>query len=123
MCVTDLAGEAIDNAPEWTVSTFAHFNKDLTDDLNLAVLLHHSYTDDFFLEQTLDSRLVNDEVNLIDLSVTLAHEKKGWEAVLWGKNLLDEGYYNVGFVIPAASGYAGVVAPDLTYGATLRWKY
>ena len=122
-CVTDLTGAPLDNAPEWTVSTFAHFNKDLTDDLNLAVLLHHSYTDDFFLEQTLDSRLVNDEVNLIDLSVTLAHEKKGWEAVLWGKNLLDEGYYNVGFVIPAASGYAGVVAPDLTYGATLRWKY
>jgi len=122
-CTTDLTGETLDNAPEWTVSSFAHFNKDLTEDLNLAVLLHHSYTDQFFLDQTLDSRLVNDDVNLIDMSVTLAHEDKGWEAVLWGKNLLDEGYYNVGFVIPAASGYAGVVAPDLTYGATLRLRF
>ena len=122
-CTTDLTGASLDNAPEWTVSSFAFFNKDLTEDLNLAVLLHHSYTDKFFLEQTLDARLVNDAVNLIDMSVTLGNEDKGWEAVLWGKNLLDEGYYNAGFVIPAASGYAGVVAPALTYGATLRFRY
>jgi len=122
-CNTDLTGEPLDNAPEWTVSTFAHFNKDLSEDLNLAVLLHHSYTDGFFLDQTLDTRLVNEDVNLVDLSVTLANENKGWEAALWGKNLLDEGYYAVGFVIPAASGYAGVVAPDMTYGATLRVRY
>ena len=122
-CTTDLTGAPLDNAPEWTVSSFAHFNKDLTEDLNLAMLLHHSYTDEFFLDQTLDSRLVNDHVNLIDMSVTLANERKGWEASLWGKNLLDEGYYAVGFVIPAAGGYAGVVAPDMTYGATLRFRY
>ena len=122
-CVTDLTGEPLDNAPEWTVSTFAHFNKDLSEDLNLAVLLHHSYTDRFFLEQSLDPRLINDEVHLIDLNVTLSNEQKGWEASLWRKNLLDEGYYAAGFVIPAASGYAGVVAPDLTYGATVRLRY
>lgn len=122
-CTTDLTGEPLDNAPEWTVSSFAHFNKDLTEALNLSFLLHHSYTDEFFLDQTLDSRLVNNDVNLVDMSVTLENDKKGWEASLWGKNLLDEGYYNVGFVIPAASGYAGVVAPGLTYGATLRLRY
>lgn len=122
-CTTDLTGAPLDNAPEWTVSSFAHFNKDLNEHLNLSVLLHHSYTDQFFLEQTLDARLVNDDVNLIDMSLTLAHDAKGWEAVLWGKNLLDQGYYNAGFVIPAASGYAGVVAPDLTYGATVRLRF
>lgn len=122
-CTTDLTGESLDNAPEWTVSSFVHFNKDLSEQLNLSLLLHHSYTDGFFLDQTLDARLRNKTVNLVNLNVTLANEKKGWEASLWGRNLLDENYYAAGFVIPAASGYAGVVAPDLTYGATLRFNY
>ena len=122
-CTTDLTGESLDNAPEWTVSSFLHFNKDLSQTLNLSALLHYSYTDGFFLDQTLDSRLKNKPVNLVNLNVTLANEKKGWEAALWGRNILDENYYAAGFVIPAASGYAGVVAPDMTYGATLRVRY
>ena len=122
-CTTDLTGEPLDNAPEWTVSSFVQYDTDLTENLNLGVRLEHSFTDEFFLEQTLDPRLVNDTVNLINLRVALSNDQKDWEAAIWGRNMLDEDYYAVGFVIPAAGGYAGVVAPDMTYGATLRFKY
>lgn len=122
-CTTDLTGQTLDNAPEWTVSSFIQYDTGLTENLNLGVRLEHSFVDDFFLEPTLDSRLVNNAVDLVNLRVTISTEDEDWEAAIWGRNLLDEEYYAVGFVIPAAGGYAGVVAPDITYGATLRHRF
>ncbi|MGI9284235.1 MAG: TonB-dependent receptor [Pseudomonadales bacterium] len=122
-CLQDLAGEPIDNAPEWTASTFLQYEKPLPANLLAIIRVEHNYTDSFFLDQDLDPVLENDAVNLLNLRFTLTNTEKDWEVALWGRNMLDEEYYAFGIDIPTVSGYAGVPAPELTYGVTWRYKF
>ncbi len=122
-CAQDLAGEPLDNAPEWTVSSFVQYDHDLTADLVGTVRLEHSYTDSFFLDQDLDPVLENNAVDLINLRFTLSNMEQTWEAAIWGRNLLDEEYYNFGLDIPVLGGYAGVTAPGAIYGVTARFNF
>ena len=121
LCRSDLAGEPLDNAPEWTVSSFVQYDHDLTEDLMGIVRLGHSYIDSFFLDQDLDPVLENAAVNLINLRFTVTNTDKTWEGALWGRNLLDEEYYDFGLDIPVVGGYIGVVAPGAVYGVTVRF--
>jgi iron complex outermembrane receptor protein len=120
-CTQDLAGEPLDNAPEWTVSSFVQYERNLTDNLIGVVRLEHSYIDSFFLDQDLDPILENGSVNLINLRFTVTNAENTWEAALWGRNMLDEEYYAFGIDIPVLGGYAGVVAPEAVYGITVRF--
>jgi iron complex outermembrane receptor protein len=121
VCTADLAGEPLDNAPEWSVSSFIQYDTSIGENLVGAARLEHSYTDKFFLDQDLDEHLVNDEVNLINLRFSLSNQDHSWEVALWGRNMLDEEYYSFGLDIPTMGGFAGVVAPEATYGITLRY--
>jgi len=122
-CTQDLAGETLDNAPEWTVSSFVQYERELTADLIGTVRLEHSFIDSFFLDQDLDPILENPSVNLINLRFTVTNQDNTWEAALWGRNLLDEEYYAFGIDIPVLGGYAGVVAPEAVYGITVRFNH
>lgn len=120
-CTQDLAGKPLANAPEWTVSSYLQYDLSLSDDLVSILRLEHSYIGDFYLDEDLDPNLVNDSVNLVNLRVTLSDEARNWEIAIWGRNLLDEEYYAFGLDIPTLGGYGGVVAPQTTYGISLRW--
>ncbi len=123
LCVQDLAGETLDNAPEWTVSSFVQYDTDLTENLVGIARLEHSYIDSFFLDQALDPILSNDAVNLVNLRFTVTNADNTWEAALWGRNLLNEEYYAFGINIPVLGGYAGVTAPEAVYGITVRFNH
>ena len=120
-CTQDLAGEPLANAPEWNVSSYIQYDATLPLDLVGVVRLEHSYIDSFYLEEDLDPHLKNDAVDLVNLRTTLSNPERSWELSLWGRNLLDEQYYAFGLDIPTLGGYAGVVAPEATYGITVRW--
>jgi iron complex outermembrane receptor protein len=122
-CTQDLAGEPLDNAPVWTVSSYLQYETAFTASLLGIVRLEHNFIDTFFLDQDLDPKLENDAVNLINLRLSLATMQDSWEVSLWGRNLLDEQYYSFGIDIPVLGGYAGVVAPQRTYGLTLRYNF
>lgn len=121
VCTQDLAGEPLDNAPEWTVSTFLQYDYSFANELRGIARLEHSYIDEHFLDQDLDPNLRNDSVNLVNLRLTLSNASRDWEAALWGRNMLDEEYYAWGLDIPTLGGYAGVAAPGAAYGITLRY--
>ena len=123
VCTQDLAGKPIDNAPEWTVSSFVQYDRELSTDLNGAVRLEHNYIDQFYLDQDLDPILKNDSVDLVNLRFTVSNVEHTWEAAVWGQNMLDEEYYAFGLDIPVLGGYAGVVAPGEVYGVTLRFYH
>lgn len=122
-CTQDLAGEPLDNAPEWTASSYLQYQHNLGSSLQGIARLEHNYIDSFFLDQDLDPVLEQDAINLINLRLTLSDIDKDWEVVLWGTNLLDEGSYSFAIDIPVLGGYAGVVAPQRTYGLTLRYNF
>lgn len=121
VCTQDLAGKPIDNAPEWTVSSFVQYEHDLTSNLVGAARIEHNYIDSFFLDQDLDPNLENDSVDLVNLRFTLSNAEQTWEAAIWGQNLLDEEYYAFGLDIPVMGGYTAVTAPGEVYGVTLRF--
>lgn len=123
ICAQDLAGRPIDNAPEWTVSSFVQYDFDLTEELLLIGRLEHSYIDEFYLDQDLDENLKNDAVDLVNLRLTLTNQSDTWEAAIWTRNLLDEEYFNYGLDIPVLGGYTGVAARGTIYGATLRLRF
>jgi iron complex outermembrane receptor protein len=120
ICTQDLAGEPLDNAPEWNVSSYVQYETELGTNLMGVARLEHSYIDSFFLDQDLDPNLENDPVNLVNLRLSLSNADRSWEIALWGRNMLDEEYYSVGIDTPTIGGYAGVVAAQATYGITLR---
>lgn len=119
-CTQDLTGEQVDNVPEWTVSSFAQYEIALGDNLNGKIRLEHSYTDAFLLDVDLDPKLENEAVNLFNLRFSLSNANEDWEVATWVRNLTDEEYFAIGQDIPVMGGYMGVVAPQRTYGATLR---
>ena len=120
ICTQDLAGKAIDNAPQWSLSSFIQYGLDLGGELLGSARLEHSFTDSYFLDQDLDPNLENDAVNLVNMRLSLSNPAGSWEVILWGRNMLDEEYYSWGLDAPTVGGYAGVVAPGESYGVTLR---
>ncbi len=120
LCTQDLAGEPLDNAPEWTVSSYVQYDLKLSDSLLGVARLEHSFIDSHYLDQDLDEHLKNDSVNLVNLRLSLSNEARDWEVSLWGRNMLDEEYLSWGLDIPTLGGYAGAVAPAASYGITLR---
>tara|TARA_R110002049_G_scaffold153573_1_gene317849 strand:- start:2109 stop:4556 length:2448 start_codon:yes stop_codon:yes gene_type:complete len=120
-CVQDLEGESIDNAPEWTVSSYIQYERDLPSDLVGSVRLEHTFTDSYYLDQDLDPTLENPSVDLINLRFTLTNMENSWEVAVWGRNILDEEYYNFGIDAPVVGGFVGAVAPGSIYGVTVRF--
>jgi len=120
VCKQDLAGEPLDNAPEWTVSSYIQYDLDMSENLLGTARLEHNFIDKFYLDQDLDEHLVNDEVNLVNFRLSLSNHTRDWDISVWGRNILDEEYYAHGIDIPVMGGYAGFVAPGSTYGITLR---
>jgi iron complex outermembrane receptor protein len=123
VCIQDLAGKDVDNSPEWTVSNFLQYNRQVSEGLMTVFRAELNYIDSFFLDQDLDPNLKNDAVNLVNLRVTLTDIDNTWEVALWGKNLLNEEYFAFGIDIPTVGGYGGVNAPDMSYGVTLRYQW
>ncbi|MGB1139364.1 MAG: TonB-dependent receptor, partial [Halioglobus sp.] len=122
-CLQDLAGEEVDNSPEWTVSSFAQYDMQIAENLLAAIRAEHNYISSFYLDQDLDRNLKNDSVDLVNLRLTFSNVDADWEVALWGKNLLNEEYFVFGIDIPTVGGYGGVAAPDLSYGITLRYSW
>jgi iron complex outermembrane receptor protein len=121
VCNQDLSGKPLDNAPELTVSSYIQYDFAVTDQLQGFARLEHNFTDSYYLDQDLDRNLTNDEVNLVNFRLSLANAARDWDVSVWGRNILDEEYYSFGLDIPVMGGYAGMVAPQATYGVTLRW--
>lgn len=128
-CIADLTGRPLDNAPEWTVSTYAQ----LTGPIGSApwvewpllgfLRAEYSYRDRSYLSQDLDENLLQPPVNLVNLRGGIRTEDDHWELTLWAMNLANEAYNVVGFDVPIVSGFAAINGPPRTYGATLRYRW
>jgi iron complex outermembrane receptor protein len=121
-CVQDLSGEVLDNAPKWTFSTYLQYDDTLIDNLGWFGRLEYNYTDEFYMAQDLDENLLNDDAHLVNARLGIYGEDRRWEITVWGRNLLDEESYVIGFDVPVLSGYAAINMPPRTYGLTLNYR-
>lgn len=120
VCTQDLAGKPLDNAPEWTVSSYIQYDFDVGEKMMGIARLEHNFIDRFYLDQDLDESLTNDQVNLVNFRLSLTNADRDWDVSVWGRNITSEEYYSWGLDIPVLGGFAGIVAPDASYGITLR---
>jgi iron complex outermembrane receptor protein len=122
-CVQDLTDRDLDNAPEWTASTYLQFNDEFSDsDMSWFARLEYNYVGELYMAQDLDETLKRDPVDLVNARFGLSGKDSKWQLTFWGRNLLDEEYFVVGFDIPVLGGFAGINAPALTYGLTINYQ-
>ncbi|MCG8589144.1 MAG: TonB-dependent receptor [Proteobacteria bacterium] len=123
-CVQDLKGETLDNAPEWSVSSFLSLERPVFQfPLRAFARVEYSFTDDVFLDQDLDSALKQEDTHLVNLRAGLRAENELWELTFWLRNASDEEWNVIGFDVPILSGYAGINGPPRTFGGTLRIRF
>ncbi|MBM4267063.1 MAG: TonB-dependent receptor [Deltaproteobacteria bacterium] len=128
-CKQDLSGQPLDNAPQWSISSFAQLTYPigelpLVDWPTLGFLrAEYNYRDVLFLQQDLDEQQIEPPLNLVNLRAGLRTEDEHWELTLWVMNLTDADYQVVSFDVPIVSGYASINGPPRTFGATLRYNF
>jgi iron complex outermembrane receptor protein len=122
-CVQDLTDKELDNAPKWTVSNFLQLNDDFANtDMSWFARVEYNFIDELYMAQDLDESLKRDAIHMVNARLGISSKDKKWDLTLWGRNLLDEEYFVVGFDIPVMGGFAGINAPPLMYGMTLNYQ-
>jgi iron complex outermembrane recepter protein len=122
-CLQDLTGRELDNAPEWTASTYLQLDDEISNtDMSWFARLEYNYVGELYMAQDLDENLKRDAIDLVNARVGLSGKDSKWQLTLWGRNLLDEEYFVVGFDVPVMGGFAGINAPQATYGLTLNYQ-
>jgi len=84
----DYSGKANIFSPEWTANTSFEYVTGLTDSMDIRVNLDVLYTDEQYVDATLDDNIIQDGVTRINARVAL--EGESWSLALVGKNLTDE---------------------------------
>jgi iron complex outermembrane receptor protein len=119
--VQNLSGRRLNNAPKFSVSSFAQYELPLPFlALETFVRGEYSYTSKYNLEQDLDKRLWQDEYHLVNLRAGLRAQDRLWELTFWVENLTKEDYNVAGFDIPLLSGLGAINGNPRLYGFTVR---
>jgi iron complex outermembrane receptor protein len=124
LCVQDLTGKRLDNAPRWSVTSFAQYEFLLPWlPLELFARAEYTYTSMRFLAPDLDPHLKQPATHIVNLRAGFRAEDKLWEVTGWVRNLTDEDWNVVGFDVPTINGFAGINAPPRQYGLTVRMNF
>ena len=110
------------------------YSRQIADDLMFNARLEVQHTSSMLLDAALDPRSRQKAVTLLNGSLSLGAEARGWAGRLWGKNLTDEHYYQRIGGIPlapmvstggtaGAEGFHGYYAEPRTYGLELTYRY
>lgn len=128
-CTQDLDGRPLDNAPEWSVSLFASYERNVGTlpgfEWPLVGFLwgDWSYRSRTFLQQDLDPNLEQSGYGVLNLRTGVKTEDGHWELVFGVQNVTDEEYNVAGFDVPIVSGFAVINGPPRTFLGTIRYRY
>ena len=86
--VCDYSGKANIFSPEWTANASLEYVTGLTDNIDFRGNLDLLYTDEQYVNVTLDDNIIQDSVTRVNARVAL--EAENWTLALIGKNLTDE---------------------------------
>ena len=84
----DYSGKPNIFSPEWTANASFEYVTGITDSMDFRGNLDVLYTDDQYVDVTLDDNIIQDGVTRINARIAL--ETDNWSLALVGKNLTDE---------------------------------
>ncbi|MFT4518455.1 MAG: iron complex outermembrane receptor protein [Halioglobus sp.] len=120
----DLSGKSTIWAPDWSGTFTSAFHYPVADAMEFRADLDILYSDELFLNSSLDSNLAQDATTKVNARLALASTDDTWVAALVGKNLTDETTLASGAGTPFFTGsYFGAVLPPRTIALELAYTF
>ncbi len=126
-----LPGETLSFAPVWSGSLAATWEQPVFDTLLFRANVSAKYMSDYNTGSDLHPSKEQDAFTVVNARMGLGAADSAWNFELWGQNLFDEDYLQVGFNGPfqvdenndSVSVYNAFLGAPRTLGATLRFNY
>ena len=110
--------------PRWQANASLTYEWDFADSLLARVFVGARYTGDHNTGSDLDPQKFQSSYTLVDARLVLGARDRRWAVELWGRNLTDETYSQVGFDAPIQTGsWNAFLGAPRTWGMTLRVAY
>jgi outer membrane receptor protein involved in Fe transport len=110
--------------PRWQANASLTYERDLGGSLLGRFYLGARYTGDHNTGSDLDPQKFQEAYTVVDARVVLGSRNRRWAVELWGRNITDETYSQVGFDAPIQTGsWNAFLGAPRTYGVTLRLMY
>ncbi len=116
----DASGASLPNSPEWSLNATPKYRWDISSNLYAQAAADFIYRD----STSGGGELLNatESYWLVNARIAIADQNDKWMVSLWGKNILNEYYYN--FQGTGGNGpYVRVVGMPATYGIRLDYKF
>ena len=119
-----LPGSPISFAPKWSASAAMTYQWDIGDRHEGRFHLSSKYLSDHNTGSDLDPEKAQDAYALVNARLVFGAQDKRWSVEVWGQNLTNEVYQQVGFDAPIQPGnWNAFLGAPRTYGMTLRLHY
>ena len=119
--LSDLSGNRLANAPEFTVAVFADHTVDLGTSGTIDLSADLNFQDEVFFTEFNNRDARQEAFAMANASVTYRSPDERWSVAVWGKNIFDK--YALANTIVTAPLYGfvsvGSLRPPRTYGVTL----
>lgn len=120
----NLPGNYISFAPLWSASASATYQWDFSGNLLGRFNIGTKYMSEHNTGSDLDPEKIQEGFALVNARLGIGAKDKRWMVELWGQNLTDETYKQVGFDAPLQPGaWNAFLGAPRTYGVTLRVQY
>ncbi len=128
-----LPGNRVSFAPYWSGSMAVTYEWDFINDLVARFNIGAKYMSDYNTGSDLDVEKQQDAFTVVNARMGFGARNKRWMVELWGQNIFDEEYVQVGFDAPLQNvspvpgnplnSYNAFLGAPATYGVTLRVSY
>jgi outer membrane receptor protein involved in Fe transport len=127
-----LAGQRLTNAPYWTATAVANYERSLGDRLRGFVNVNYRFNGDMNTGSDLDVEKEQASFSLWDLRLGLGDAGERWTFEVWAQNLFDQTYQQVAIDAPlqgsgtgpgSTQTFAAFLGDPRLFGATVRVKF
>jgi len=120
----DLTGRKPAGIHEVSLNASVMLDYPLAPSLQGLARFEYVYEDEMALVDNIPTSVAQQEVNLLNASFSVIHESRGWEIMLWARNLTDDDYFVSAFPLPAQSNsFAGYVNAPRSFGLIVRQNF
>ena len=110
--------------PTWQANASLTYEWDIGDRMLGRVFVGARHTSEYNTGSDLDPQKLQQAYTLVDARLVLGAQDRRWAVELWGRNLTDKTYSQVGFDAPIQTGsWNAFLGAPRTYGLTLRFMY